>query len=565
MHAAGIRADASTFEHIDPALVGNRRDVLVSELAGPRHGRGEGRAPPGIELGDDGAARVVERVKELEHHGYQFEAADASFELLMRSEAGAYEPLFRLESWRAIVEQRADGKVECEATIKIWIDGERYVRTAEGNGPVNALDAALRSRDRARSTRTSRDIELVNFKVRILDETHGTERGTRVLIDASDGQDVWGTIGVAENVIAASWQALVDSLEYAEQPGRGAAGAGAGGATEPARAGAAARRGAGAGATIPLARPVLGERGGARRRSRCCARGQLSLGPRVPEFERRSRRASARRTPAPSRAAPPGCTWRCARPACEDGERGRHVAVLVRRVAPTSACTSARGRSSPTSTRCTLNIDPQAAAAAVDRAHARAAAGPHLRLPGRHAGARARSGCRSSRTPARRSAPCTPTARAVGARGHAGRLRLLRQQAARRRARAAWSRWARPSVKERIDSERNQGRAPDMGWLDHDRLGFNYRLSDIACAIGIVQLEPPRRDARRPRARRRARTARRSPASRASSCRARTAAATPRLVRVRRAGARTASTATRSCARCASAACRASPTCRRST
>ncbi len=218
MHAAGVRADSSTFEHIDPALVGNRRDVLVSELAG--RGTVEGKAgAAGIELGDDGAARVVERVKELEHLGYQFEAADASFELLMRREAGSYEPLFRLESWRTIVEQRADGKVECEATVKVWIDGERYVRTAEGNGPVNALDSALRSAINRVHPHLA-DIELINFKVRILDETHGTQATTRVLIDSSDGQDVWGTIGVAENVIAASWQALVDSLEYAEQSGR---------------------------------------------------------------------------------------------------------------------------------------------------------------------------------------------------------------------------------------------------------------------------------------------------------------------------------------------------------
>jgi 2-isopropylmalate synthase len=218
MHAAGIRADASTFEHVDPASVGNRRDVLVSELAG-RGTVEEKAAAAGVELGADGSARVVERVKELEHLGYQFEAADASFELLMRREAGTYEPLFRLESWRTIVEQRADGKVECEATVKVWIDGERYVRTAEGNGPVNALDAALRSAINRVHPHLA-DIELVNFKVRILDETHGTQATTRVLIDSSDGQDVWGTIGVAENVIAASWQALVDSLEYAEQPGR---------------------------------------------------------------------------------------------------------------------------------------------------------------------------------------------------------------------------------------------------------------------------------------------------------------------------------------------------------
>ena len=170
-------------------------------------------------LADGVAQRAVERLKELEHRGYHFEAADASFDLFLRKEAGAYEPLFRLESFRVITEKREDGKVQTEATIKIWVDGHRYVRTAEGNGPVNALDRALRDAIGEHHPHL-RDIELVNYKVRILDESHGTGAVTRVLIDASDGQDVWGAIGVDENVIAASWQALVDSLEYPEQPGR---------------------------------------------------------------------------------------------------------------------------------------------------------------------------------------------------------------------------------------------------------------------------------------------------------------------------------------------------------
>jgi 2-isopropylmalate synthase len=223
LHAAGVRADAQTFEHVDPAIVGNGRDVLISELSG----KGtvvEKAAEAGLpalagEAGDAFAQRVVERVKELEHEGFQFEAADGSFELLMRKEAGSYEPLFRLESWRVLVEKRADGKVVTEATIKIWLGEERYVRTAEGNGPVHALDAALRDAIGELHPHL-RDIELVNFKVRILDETKGTDAVTRVLIDASDGHDTWGTIGVSENVIAASWDALVDSLEYGMQEGR---------------------------------------------------------------------------------------------------------------------------------------------------------------------------------------------------------------------------------------------------------------------------------------------------------------------------------------------------------
>src|SRR5207302_880881 len=216
------RADAQTFEHVDPAVVGNRREVLISELSG----KGtilEKAGGAGIRVADgeleEFARRVVERVKELEHEGFQFEAADGSFELLMRKEAGDYEPLFRLESWRVVVEKRADGKVETEATIKIWLGGERFVRTAEGNGPVNALDNALRDAISEIHPHL-RDIELVNFKVRILDERKGTGAVTRVLIDASDGQDVWGSIGVSENLIAASWDALVDSLEYGMQPGR---------------------------------------------------------------------------------------------------------------------------------------------------------------------------------------------------------------------------------------------------------------------------------------------------------------------------------------------------------
>ncbi|HEY5344201.1 MAG TPA: citramalate synthase [Solirubrobacteraceae bacterium] len=218
LHAAGVRAAAETFEHIDPALVGNSRDVLVSELSG-RGTISEKARQAGISADDAFAQRVVDRVKSLEHEGFQFEAADGSFELLMRREAGVYEPLFRLESWRVIVEQRADGRAETEATIKIWLGDELYVRTAAGNGPVNALDRALRDAIGEIHPHL-RDIDLVNFKVRILDETKGTGAVTRVLLDASDGAEVWGSIGVSENVIAASWDALVDSLEYGMQGGR---------------------------------------------------------------------------------------------------------------------------------------------------------------------------------------------------------------------------------------------------------------------------------------------------------------------------------------------------------
>jgi 2-isopropylmalate synthase len=228
MHVAAVRTDPATFEHLDPSVVGNERELLISELSGKGTVLARAR-DAGIELDDGAATRVVQRVKELEHHGYHFEAADGSFELLLRKETGDYEPLFRLESWRVIVEQRADGRVETEATIKIWVDGERYVRTAEGNGPVNALDRALRDA-LVEIHPHLRDIDLVNFKVRILDETKGTGSVTRVLLDVSDGDRVWGSIGVSENVIEASWEALVDSLEYGMQvsrsPSRGVRAAG---------------------------------------------------------------------------------------------------------------------------------------------------------------------------------------------------------------------------------------------------------------------------------------------------------------------------------------------------
>jgi 2-isopropylmalate synthase len=216
LHAAGVRADVTTFEHVDPALVGNGREIVVSELAG-RGTVQEKAGQAGIALDDGQAERVIERVKALEHAGFHFEAADGSFDLLLRQEAGQYVPLFRLESWRVIVEQRADGRVETEATVKVFVDGERYVRTAEGNGPVHALDAALRAAI-CEVHPHLREVELVNYKVRILDENKGTGAITRVLLDASDGEATWGAIGVSENVIAASWQALVDSLEHAMQP-----------------------------------------------------------------------------------------------------------------------------------------------------------------------------------------------------------------------------------------------------------------------------------------------------------------------------------------------------------
>jgi 2-isopropylmalate synthase len=200
---------------MEPEAVGNAREVLISELAGK--GSVMARAErAGLELDDASARRAIERIKELEHEGYHYEAADGSFELLLRREAGRFEPLFTLESFRVITEKRADGRVETEATIKVFVNGRRYVSTAEGDGPVHALDRALRQAITEQHPEIA-GVELTNFKVRILDEHLGTASVTRVLLDSSDGHESWGSIGVSANVIEASWEALVESLEYAFQ------------------------------------------------------------------------------------------------------------------------------------------------------------------------------------------------------------------------------------------------------------------------------------------------------------------------------------------------------------
>jgi 2-isopropylmalate synthase len=216
MHAAGVEADSGTFEHIDPEAVGNGREILPSELSGKATIRAQGAAI-GLDLDDAAASRAIEKLKQREHEGFHYEAAPASFELLLRYEAGQYQPLFALESYRVVTERRAGGEVETEATIKVEVDGERYVRVAEGNGPVNALDRALRSAIAERYPHLA-EIELINYKVRILDQDHGTDAVTRVILDSADDEREWGTIGVSENIIEASWQALVDSLEFAFQP-----------------------------------------------------------------------------------------------------------------------------------------------------------------------------------------------------------------------------------------------------------------------------------------------------------------------------------------------------------
>jgi 2-isopropylmalate synthase len=213
MHVSAVERDRSTFEHIDPALVGNHPHVLVSELSGKATIR-QRVQQLGYPVDDrDVADRVLARLKEKEHEGYHYEAADASFELLVRAEMGLEAELFRLEAFRIIIEQREDGSTLSEATVKVHVGGERFIETAEGNGPVNALDKALRMGIERRFPNVH-DIHLVNYRVRILDEDRGTAATTRVIIDSSDGRDCWGSVGVGENIVEASWEALVDSISY---------------------------------------------------------------------------------------------------------------------------------------------------------------------------------------------------------------------------------------------------------------------------------------------------------------------------------------------------------------
>ncbi|MDX3534383.1 citramalate synthase [Streptomyces sp. MB09-01] len=215
LHASAIKVDPDLYQHIDPERVGNTMRMLVSDMAGRASIELKGKEL-GVELGGDRAliSRVVERVKERELKGYTYEAADASFELLLRAEAeGRARKYFRIESWRAIVEDRPDGTHANEATVKLWAKGERIVATAEGNGPVNALDRALRVALERFYPQLAK-FELVDYKVRILEGTHGTESTTRVLVATTDGVREWSTVGVAPNVIAASWQALEDAFTY---------------------------------------------------------------------------------------------------------------------------------------------------------------------------------------------------------------------------------------------------------------------------------------------------------------------------------------------------------------
>jgi len=215
MHVSAVLKHPETYEHVNPESVGNRRRVLVSELAGKSNILWKAREY-GIDLDQDtpDTRRILEQLKSLEDQGFQFEGAEASFELLMERALGRHRPYFVLEAYRVIVEeQNSDQEPVAEATVRVRVKGILEHTAASGNGPVNALDHALR-KALEEFYPNLRSMRLLDYKVRILEEAKGTAAKTRVLITSGDGDETWGTVGVADNIIEASWQALVDSVEY---------------------------------------------------------------------------------------------------------------------------------------------------------------------------------------------------------------------------------------------------------------------------------------------------------------------------------------------------------------
>jgi 2-isopropylmalate synthase len=215
LHVHAVAKLARTYEHIDPGLVGNERVVTISDMSGQSNvivkaeTLGFKFAKGAPEVG-----KILAEVKRLESEGYEFEAAEASFELLIRKTTGKHQPLFNLEEYHCSFRRAGDGAWDkCEATVKLRIGEEKSYTVDEGDGPVNALDAALRKALRPHFPDID-GIALKDYKVRIINGQSGTGARTRVFIVSSDGIDTWGTVGVSDNIIEASWLALVDSFEY---------------------------------------------------------------------------------------------------------------------------------------------------------------------------------------------------------------------------------------------------------------------------------------------------------------------------------------------------------------
>ncbi len=223
LHTSAIARRPDAYEHIDPKTVGNGTRFLVSDMAG-RSTLALKAESLGIDIDGKVLGDITETLKKLEYDGYHFEAADASLELLMRAATGWEQEWFTLESFRVNLDHRSGSggrawtemavEVETEATVKVWVGDERIVATGEGNGPVNALDAALRYALRRHYRDALAAISLTDYKVRVLDTGRGTGAVTRVLLESTNGVETWSTMGVSENIIEASWQALADSIVY---------------------------------------------------------------------------------------------------------------------------------------------------------------------------------------------------------------------------------------------------------------------------------------------------------------------------------------------------------------
>lgn len=215
IHVSAILKHSSTYEHIQPELIGNKQRVLVSELAGQSNLLFKAQEL-NLDISKEHAKTkdIISKVKEMEHQGYQFEGADASLELLLREAYGEVEELFTLESFKIIVGKHADQGVVSEAIVKINVNGQSVFSAAEGNGPVNALDTALRSALQNFYPAIEK-VHLSDYKVRVLDDADATAAKVRVLIETTGAEHTWSTVGVSENIIEASWQALVDSIRYA--------------------------------------------------------------------------------------------------------------------------------------------------------------------------------------------------------------------------------------------------------------------------------------------------------------------------------------------------------------
>jgi 2-isopropylmalate synthase len=214
LHVSAIAKDTRTYEHVEPELVGNKRTILISELGGKSNIIFKAKEM-GIDLKEEESIskELLKKVKQLEDQGFQFESAEGSFELLIRSSTGEYIPFFNLKGFRVITEKKEDNRVTCEASIKVEVNGKVEHTASNGDGPIEALDNALR-KALEKFYPDIRTLKLTDYKVRVLDEKAGTGAPVRVLIEQKNEHNQWGTVGVSTNIIEASWQALVDGVEY---------------------------------------------------------------------------------------------------------------------------------------------------------------------------------------------------------------------------------------------------------------------------------------------------------------------------------------------------------------